>query len=188
MAHANVPSPIALVAGHTFSATDTIVSNFLKRPRGVSENQDYTRLARRHDRTYNVTHVHICVINQLLLVNELEELPSFLPSLVLIRRAHRHRVQSKRLKRMELLEARHDRELDALRQEMREKIKKAKKSERAVVEASAIQMEFDMKARHREEMDEFEEKGILRMDIYDIIIQSPLNLFSFLLNSSRYCI
>jgi hypothetical protein len=83
---------------------------------------------------------------------------------------------------MELLEARHERELDALRQEMREKIKKAKKSERAVVEASAIQMEFDMKARHREEMDEFEEKGILRTNIYDIIIQSPLNgyvCFSF---------
>lgn len=63
---------------------------------------------------------------------------------------------------MDLLEARQERELDALRQEMREKIKKAKKSEKAVMEAQAIQMEFDMKARHREEMEEFEERGILR--------------------------
>lgn len=63
---------------------------------------------------------------------------------------------------MDLLEARQERELETLRQEMREKIKKAKKSEKAVMEAQAIQMEFDMKARHREELEDFEERGILR--------------------------
>lgn len=62
---------------------------------------------------------------------------------------------------MDALEAKHERELEGLRVEMKEKIKKAKKSERAVVEAQAIQLEFDMKARHRDEIEEFEETGQL---------------------------
>lgn len=63
---------------------------------------------------------------------------------------------------MDILEAKHEKELEALRQEMKEKIKKAKKSEKAVIEAQAIQSEFDLKARHREEMEAFEESGTLR--------------------------
>lgn len=63
---------------------------------------------------------------------------------------------------MDILEAKHEKELEALRQEMKEKIKKAKKSEKVIIEAQAIQSEFDMKARHREEMDAFEENGTLR--------------------------
>lgn len=51
----------------------------------------------------------------------------------------------------------HQEELLALQQQMKENIKKAKKSEKAQVEAQAIQMEFDMKARHREEVDVLEE-------------------------------
>ncbi len=61
-------------------------------------------------------------------------------------------------KSLQKLEQRHDNELVDLREKAKAALKAAKKSEKAQVEASYIQMEFDLKAKHREEMEEFEEK------------------------------
>jgi hypothetical protein len=57
---------------------------------------------------------------------------------------------------MEEIEERHERELVELRERVKEMIKKAKKSEKAIAEAQAIQMEFDLKAKQREEIEEYE--------------------------------
>jgi len=62
---------------------------------------------------------------------------------------------------MEEIEARHERELAELQLQVKEMLKKAKKSEKAVMEAQAIQMQFDLKAKHREEIEEFEENGFV---------------------------
>lgn len=54
---------------------------------------------------------------------------------------------------MELMEKRHKQELRELEGKVRALLKTAKKSNKAVIEAEAIQMGFDLKARHREELD-----------------------------------
>ena len=56
----------------------------------------------------------------------------------------------------ELLD-RQENELKALALEIKAMVKAAKKSQRAEAEAKGIQMEFDLKARHRDEVDELEE-------------------------------
>jgi VIT1/CCC1 family predicted Fe2+/Mn2+ transporter len=62
------------------------------------------------------------------------------------------------------LEERHARELQELQNNVKQMLKGAKKSTRAQIEAQAIQMEFDIKARHREEMEAFEE-GTQQFDL-----------------------
>lgn len=62
-------------------------------------------------------------------------------------------------RRLQELEQRHETELADLRNRAKVALKAAKKSEKAQVEASYIQMEFDLKAQHREEIEELEEKN-----------------------------
>jgi hypothetical protein len=54
---------------------------------------------------------------------------------------------------MELMEKRHKQESRELEGKIRALLKTAKKSNKAVIEAEAVQMGFDLKARHREELD-----------------------------------
>ena len=58
---------------------------------------------------------------------------------------------------MDGLERRHKRELRELEGEVRAMLKGAKKSQKAELESKAIQMEFDLKAKHREEEEALEE-------------------------------
>ena len=55
---------------------------------------------------------------------------------------------------------RHDQEDRELDEKIRMMLKAAKKSEKEVAQAKAIQMRFDQKARHREEMEELEDSEI----------------------------
>jgi hypothetical protein len=57
------------------------------------------------------------------------------------------------------MEKRHERELKELSEKIKVMLKGAKKGSKAQIEAEAIQMQFDLKAKHREEMDELDEKG-----------------------------
>ena len=58
------------------------------------------------------------------------------------------------------IEERHEQELKELREKVKAMLKGAKKSAKAQIEAEAIQMEFDLKAKHREELEEAEERGV----------------------------
>ena len=51
------------------------------------------------------------------------------------------------------LERKHDSELEEYKLTCKLNLKNAKKSEKAVVESKNIQGEFDLRARHREEME-----------------------------------
>ena len=57
---------------------------------------------------------------------------------------------------MDQLYARHDIEIKELKETSKQMLKTAKKSEKAVIEARIVQLEFDLKAKHREEEDELE--------------------------------
>jgi len=59
---------------------------------------------------------------------------------------------------LEMMERRHKAERRELEGQVRAMLKGAKKSAKAELEAKAIQMEFDMKARHLEELEELEEE------------------------------
>jgi hypothetical protein len=56
------------------------------------------------------------------------------------------------------MERRHEREIQELHVQIQAMMKGAKKSVRAQLEAQAIQQQFDLKAKHREEEDELEER------------------------------
>lgn len=56
----------------------------------------------------------------------------------------------------EELVSRHEKEASELADSIKAMLKAAKKSQRAELEAKAIQMNFDLKARHREEEEEWE--------------------------------
>lgn len=63
---------------------------------------------------------------------------------------------------MESLERRHESERECLKSETKLKLKNAKKSEKAVVEAQMLQLEYDMRARHNEELEILEQQiGII---------------------------
>ncbi len=66
------------------------------------------------------------------------------------------------------LEERHDREIIELRESIKQMLKGAKKSTRAQLEAQAIQMEFDLKAKHRDELEELEGKGRMWMNFHNL--------------------
>ena len=51
------------------------------------------------------------------------------------------------------MESRHKKELRELEGKVRAMLKSVKKAEKAVFEAQIIQMQFDLKARHNEELD-----------------------------------
>lgn len=55
-------------------------------------------------------------------------------------------------------ESRHEEELKVLRDEIRASVKAASKSKKAETEARGIQMEFDLRARQRLEIEEIEER------------------------------
>ena len=57
------------------------------------------------------------------------------------------------------LERRHKAEVRKLDGETRALLKSAKKSTRAQIEAQIIQMQYDLKAKHSEEIDAWEENG-----------------------------
>jgi Skp family chaperone for outer membrane proteins len=57
------------------------------------------------------------------------------------------------------IERRHEQERKELQEKVKGMLKGAKKSQKAQLEAEAIQLEFDLKAKHREEIEEAEEKG-----------------------------
>lgn len=59
---------------------------------------------------------------------------------------------------MEALLERHAQEVAELKESSKALLKGAKKSERAATEARVVQMEFDLKARHRDEVDQLEEE------------------------------
>ncbi len=67
------------------------------------------------------------------------------------------------------MEERHDREIIELRESIKKMLKGAKKNTLAQLEAQAIQMEFDLKARHRDELEELEGKGRAWINIHTII-------------------
>lgn len=56
------------------------------------------------------------------------------------------------------LERRHERELSLLVEERKSALKNASKSEKKAIEAKMLQSEYDMKARHREELELLEEQ------------------------------
>jgi OTU domain-containing protein 6 len=56
------------------------------------------------------------------------------------------------------MEARHKRELRELEGKVRAMLKTAKKAEKAVVEAQTIQMQYDLKAKHNDELDALSER------------------------------
>lgn len=60
--------------------------------------------------------------------------------------------------KMEELLQRHTQEVAELKESSKALLKAAKKSERAAVEARVVQMEFDLKAKHRDEVDQLEEE------------------------------
>jgi hypothetical protein len=63
---------------------------------------------------------------------------------------------------MEELLKRHAQEVVELKETSKTLLKGAKKSERAATESRIIQMEFDLKAKHRDEVDQLEEElGII---------------------------
>lgn len=64
------------------------------------------------------------------------------------------------------IETRHERELEELAERVKQMLKGAKKSTRAQVEAEVIQLQFDLKARHREELEEAEERGLSEGEIF----------------------
>ena len=65
---------------------------------------------------------------------------------------------------MDQLYARHDLEIKELKETSKQMLKSAKKSEKAVIESRIIQLEFDLKAKHREEEDELENQlGMMRL-------------------------
>jgi hypothetical protein len=66
--------------------------------------------------------------------------------------------QNGTLESIEGMERRHRAEVRELEGKVRALLKTAKKSNKAAVEAQSVQMEFDLKARHREEMDQLEEQ------------------------------
>jgi hypothetical protein len=57
------------------------------------------------------------------------------------------------------IEERHEHEMKELKEKVKAMLKAAKKSEKAQMEAQGIQMEYDLKAKHRQEIDEAEENG-----------------------------
>ena len=65
---------------------------------------------------------------------------------------------------LEELERRHKQEVRDLEGKVRALLKTAKKSNKAVVEAEAIQMQFDLKARHNEEYDALVDMEGLNLD------------------------
>jgi OTU domain-containing protein 6 len=58
---------------------------------------------------------------------------------------------------IEMMEDRHEAEMDKLKEEIKESMKKAKKSEKAKLETQALQMQYDLKAKQQDEMDALEE-------------------------------
>ena len=59
---------------------------------------------------------------------------------------------------MEALLERHTKEVNELKETSKAMLKAAKKSERVATETKVVQMEFDLKAKHREEVDQLEEE------------------------------
>jgi len=59
--------------------------------------------------------------------------------------------------------ARHKQEKLELDTKAKAMLKSAKKSEKAVIEAQIIQMQYDLKANQNEELDRFEENGYTMM-------------------------
>jgi hypothetical protein len=57
------------------------------------------------------------------------------------------------------IEERHEKEMKELKGKLKMMLKAAKKSEKAQMEAQGLQMEYDLKAKHRQEVDEAEENG-----------------------------
>lgn len=55
--------------------------------------------------------------------------------------------------------SRHDQEVADLAEQIKVLMKGAKKATKAQVEAQCIQMQFDLKAKHRDEIDDWEEKN-----------------------------
>ena len=55
------------------------------------------------------------------------------------------------------MEKRHEREIQELEEKVKLMFKSAKKSKSAQQQAAAIQMGYDLKAKHREEIENFEE-------------------------------
>ena len=60
---------------------------------------------------------------------------------------------------MALLEEKHRREEEDLKIEIKALLKSAKKGKKAEIEAQAIQMEYDLRAKHMQEIEDFEENG-----------------------------
>jgi len=81
------------------------------------------------------------------------------------------------MERLQDIDDRHERELAELREKAKAALKGAKKSEKAQVEATYIQMEFDLKAQHREEIDEYEEKHGGKVNPNSLNYQSNSNVF-----------
>ena len=69
------------------------------------------------------------------------------------------------------MQARHDAELKQLAVDNKLKLKALSKSQRAVVEAQAIQLEFDLRARQREEIEYLEAKLCISHFPFSIIIR-----------------
>jgi hypothetical protein len=67
---------------------------------------------------------------------------------------------------------RHEREMQELADEIKNMLKTAKKSIRSQIEAQAVQMEFDLKAKHREEEDAWEEAAASGSPIVSVPVSS----------------
>jgi wyosine [tRNA(Phe)-imidazoG37] synthetase (radical SAM superfamily) len=79
----------------------------------------------------------------------------------------------KKVKEMEdyvAMERRHQEELQQLQETTKAMLKAAKKSTRTSIETQVIQMGYDLKAKHREEMNELEER--LGVDVVDSLAAS----------------
>lgn len=73
---------------------------------------------------------------------------------------------------MEELLQRHAQEVIELKETSKSLLKNAKKAEKGAVEAQVIQMEFNLKAKHRDEIEQLEEelgKLYIKSIIFDFI-------------------
>lgn len=60
-----------------------------------------------------------------------------------------------------MMERRHQKEKEDLEAIIKVMLKGAKKSNKAQIEAQTIQMQYDLRARHNEEIDEMESSGMM---------------------------
>lgn len=68
----------------------------------------------------------------------------------------------------EVLETKQDQEKEELDIKIKALLKAAKKSNKAQVEAECIQMQYDLKAKHRDELEELEERLGSKREYYII--------------------